>query len=375
MGWIYNQIKHTTCFPSIVLTDMMDSTNKMPSNHVCSNHVYPISTKQKLILLKLFRKIGIRIHPLTYDQVFKKHRPKLLHSHFGDRGWYDIPLARKYNLKHIVTFYGYDVKMLPSKQRIWRKRYKDLFNHVDLVLCEGPHMAKEIIHLGCNPEKVQVQHLGVEVDTIPFQPRQINPQEPIRILIAGSFREKKGIPYALEAIARVRLTFPNLVVTIIGDSSGHRREEEEKRKIAEVIRRHNLTPIIRWLGFQPHDVLMKEAYKHHIFLSPSITATNGDTEGGAPVTIIEMSATGMPIVSTRHCDIPEVVQHGATGLLAEERDVEGLAHHLLWLMRHCEIWPKMGEAGRRHVQAQFDAKVLGANLSRIYAEQIELHEF
>jgi len=74
------------------------------------------------------------------------------------------------------------------------------------------------------------------------------------------------------------------------------------------------------LGFQPHAILFEEAYKNHIFLSPSVTALDGDTEGGAPVTIIEMAATGMPIISTKHCDIPEVIKDGVTGFLANERD-------------------------------------------------------
>ena len=70
---------------------------------------------------------------------------------------------------------------------------------------------------------------------------------------------------------------------------------------------------------------MRRPTKHDVFLAPSVTASNGDTEGGAPVAIIEMAASGMPIVSTRHCDIPSVVLDGVTGLLAAERDSEGLA--------------------------------------------------
>ncbi len=70
------------------------------------------------------------------------------------------------------------------------------------------------------------------------------------------------------------------------------------------------------MGYQPHSTLFAEAYRHHIFLSPSVTASTGDTEGGAPVSLIEMAATGMLIVSTTHCDIPEVIKHGVTGLLA-----------------------------------------------------------
>ena len=112
---------------------------------------------------------------------------------------------------------------------------------------------------------------------------------PLRVLIAGSFREKKGIPYALEALGRLQQEIP-LEITIIGDAS--ERGEAEKLQILDTIKTHNLWPKTRMLGYQPHAILLEEAYRHHIFLSPSVTASDGDTEGGLPVSIIEMAATG-----------------------------------------------------------------------------------
>jgi colanic acid/amylovoran biosynthesis glycosyltransferase len=112
-----------------------------------------------------------------------------------------------------------------------------------------------------------------------------------------------------------------LEITIIGDANDERRSQIEKERILAVIEAHHLQRKTRMLGYQPHAVLFEEAYKHHIFLSPSITSSDGDTEGGVPVTLIEMAATGMPIVSTEHCDIGEVLETEVSGLLAPERDV------------------------------------------------------
>lgn len=120
------------------------------------------------------------------------------------------------------------------------------------------------------------------------------------------------------------------------------------------------------LGYQPYSVLFDEAYKHHLFISPSVTAADGDTEGGAPVTIIEMAATGMPIVSTTHCDIPEVVLHGKTGLLAPERDVEALCECLRWFVRNSEYWHQMLEAGRSHIEEEYDIRKQVQKLRNIY---------
>jgi len=94
--------------------------------------------------------------------------------------------------------------------------------------------------------------------------------------------------------------------------------------------------LVRMLGYQSYKMLFEEVYMHHIFLSPSVTAKDGDAEGGAPVTIIEMAASEIPIISTKHCDIPGVILDGKTGLLAEKRDVDGLYERLLWLVSNAE---------------------------------------
>ena len=111
---------------------------------------------------------------------------------------------------------------------------------------------------------------------------------------------------------------------------------------------------------------MGEAYQHHVFLSPSVTASNGDTEGGAPVTIIEMAASGMVVVSTTHCDIPQVILDGRTGLLAEEREVEGLVTHLHWLYENPQSWSTFTNSGRKHIEERFNLKTQAKLLERKY---------
>ena len=92
--------------------------------------------------------------------------PRLLHSHFGPVGWQDVRVARRLQIPHVVTFYGYDVNYLPNTEKIWTTRYGELFECVDAVLCEGPHMAGDIVALGCPKTKVRVHHLGVAVEDI-----------------------------------------------------------------------------------------------------------------------------------------------------------------------------------------------------------------
>ncbi|MFZ2970512.1 MAG: glycosyltransferase, partial [Minisyncoccia bacterium] len=228
-----------------------------------------------------------------------------------------------------------------------------------------------LIGLGCPEDKVTVFHLGVDLNNIKFVPRVLGSKnDEIKILIAASFREKKGIPYAVEAVGRIMKSYPeiNISLTIIGDSNGRKEGEMEKRKIFKVIDRYQMKEKTRLLGYQPHSAFISELYKNHIFLHPSVQALNGDTEGGAPVSTIEASASGMPVLSTFHCDIPGIIIDGKSGFLVKERDVSALQEKLKILLTNSDLWEKMGREGRSHIEKNFDVKKQAEKLEEIYDE-------
>jgi colanic acid/amylovoran biosynthesis glycosyltransferase len=187
----------------------------------------------------------------------------------------------------------------------------------------------------------------------------------LRVLIVAGYKEKKGIPYALRALARLQSLVP-VTITIIGDGALQPEGIREKRQILKTLSDTGLNAKTRLLGFQSYSVVLHEAYDHHVFLSPSVTASNGDTEGGAPVTLVEMMATGMPVVSTMHCDIPEVVKYGADDWLVAERDVEGLVDRLRWLVENRHHWDDRLAVGRKHIEKEYDATLQGKKLENLY---------
>ncbi len=365
--WLHNQVRH---LPSEIKSQVVcETTENLDQFSLTNIHCLKDQPRSSLVPEGLLRRLRLqkllsRRYLDFLEQVAFNHHARILHSHWGDTGWRDVHATKRSGLRHVVTFYGKDVNYYPQFS-IWRKRYRYLFQQVDLVLCEGPHMAQCIMQLGCPPAKVRVQHLGVDLDGIEFRPR-IWRDGPLRVLIACSFREKKGIPYALYALGLLQNQLPALEITIIGDASKDPRSHPEKAKILEALRQYKLQGKTRLMGYQAHAVLLEEAYKHHIFISPSITARDGDTEGGAPVTLIEMAATGMPIISTTHCDIPSIVLHGKTGLLAAERDVDGLSKHLRRYVEHPESWREMLTLGRRHIEIEYDVAKQAAKLRDIY---------
>ncbi len=120
------------------------------------------------------------------------------------------------------------------------------------------------------------------------------------------------------------------------------------------------------MGYQPHHVFVEELIKAHIYLQPSVTAQNGDSEGGAPTTLLEAQASGVPVLSTYHADIPEVVVNGKSGFLVPERDSNALAERLEYLIDHPEEWSTMGREGRKHVEMNYNICKEADNLENIY---------
>lgn len=362
-NWIYNQIHYLPI--EIENHIVCEEVKNLDRFRLANIHNFSDSPSWHRFIDLNLRKLKVHKHLGFCTRVAKNIRADILHSHYGNQAWRNIAVAKRAKLKHIVTFYGYDVNFLPNSFPKWHQRYLDLFKHINCVLCEGSYMAQCIANLGCPKSKIHVHHLGIAVEEIEFKPRVWNISEPLKVLIAATFREKKGIPYALEALGKLQHKIP-LEITIIGDASPDPRSQSEKQKILTAIETCNLQSKISMLGCQPHTRLLEEAYKHHIFISPSVTSNDGDTEGGAPVAIIEMVASGMPVVSTKHCDIPEVTKNNVRNLLAAERDVDGLVSHLKWLIDHPMQWRKMLEAGREHIEQEYDARKQGASLAKIY---------
>ena len=361
MTWAYNQLRYVEEVEQTALALDAAGRERLP----WEPRVVVAGALERRWVRALGR-AGRRVCPPSWDRALTGARTDIVFSHFGYRGWRDVPLARRLGAAHIVRFYGHDVDMFPDRWPVWRRRYAELFAAADQVLCEGPAMAARLVERGCPEEKVDVLPLGVELERLPCRPREVDPGGGVSFLVAAAFRPKKGITLAVEAFARLRAAHPEARLVIIGDAGRDAAERAEKRRILEAVAGHGLEGAVSLLGFVPYARMIEEAYRHQVFLAPSVTAPDGDNEGGAPVTIIEMSATGMPTVGSTHRDIPNVVDDGVTGLLAPEGDVVGLAERMTELVEHPELITAMGKAARALVERRFDVRVRGGELAALY---------
>ncbi len=365
--WLYNQVRF---LPDDVTSHILCKELQHQDQFHLSN-IHSLSgpaNRFTRLSTRLFRHIDYHLFVR-----YKCHRlkPDILHSHFGPVGWKNhrvmqLPLSsRTRKTRQVVTFYGQDVDHLPKVNPAWKKRYQDMFQRVDLVLCEGSFMAAKVQALGCPAEKLRVHHLGVDLDTIAFEPRMKSRDEPFRVLMAAAFRPKKGFLYGLKALEQVA-EHVNLEVTLVGDAIDAPASVMEKRHILAFLEQSPLGKRVKRTGFMTARKLFETARSHHIYLAPSVTAEDGDSEGGAPVSLIEMAAGGMPVVSSNHCDIPEVIHHGHSGLLAEERDSDGIATCLKKLMSDPGSWGAMTRNARSFLEKEYNAVTQGEKLYHLY---------
>jgi colanic acid/amylovoran biosynthesis glycosyltransferase len=246
--------------------------------------------------------------------------------------------------------------------------YERLFREGDLFLPISDYWKTRLVEHGCPEDRIVVHHMGVDCDQFEFAPREMEPGEPVRLLSVCRLVEKKGIEYAIRALAKVvgggasadsaLDAGARLEYTIVG--SGPLRPHLES-----VVDELGLSGCVRFLGSLPSDEVAELMAGAHVFLAPSVTAEDGNKEG-IPVAIMEAMATGLPVVSSRHSGIPELVEDGVTGLLAEERDVSGLADRLARLVRDPELHARLAAAGRIRVEQEFSTSVLNPRLMGLF---------
>ncbi len=365
--WLYNQVRF---LPDDVTSHILCKEMQHPDQfHLPNIHsLSGPSSRFTRLTTRLFRHID---YHLFVRYKCNRLEPDILHSHFGPVGWKNhrvmqlLPSSRSWKTRQVVTFYGQDVDHLPKVNPAWKKRYLDMFQRVDLVLCEGSFMAAKVQALGCPAGKLRVHHLGVDMDAIAFQPRTKNDDEPFRVLMAAAFRPKKGFLFGLKALEQVA-RHVNLEVTLVGDAIDDPASVREKQQILAFLEQSPLGNRVKLTGFMTAKKLFETALAHHIYLAPSVTAEDGDSEGGAPVSLIEMAASGMPVISSNHCDIPEVIRHGHSGLLAEERDIDGIASCLKKLMSDPGSWGTMTQNARTFLEDEYNAVTQGEKLYHLY---------
>jgi colanic acid/amylovoran biosynthesis glycosyltransferase len=264
----------------------------------------------------------------------RSSKPSVVHVHYGLYGAQHIPLARRLHAPLVTSFYGYDATQERfTREGAWRRRYARLFAGGDAFLAEGPAMAGRIEALGCPVEKVHVIRLPADARGL----ERVDPQRAdiFTVAMGGRFTEKKGFDTGIRAFAHA-LRGHDARLLLVGGG-------ELEDQLRAVTKAEGIEAQTEFAGRLPFTEFMSALGGAHLTLHPSRTAANGDSEGGAPVTLFESQWLGVPALVSDHDDLPFVVGPDSARVL-DPHDVGAWADQLLDLYNSPAELDRMGQA-------------------------------
>jgi colanic acid/amylovoran biosynthesis glycosyltransferase len=284
----------------------------------------------------------------------------LLHAHHGPNGLKALPIVRNLKIPMVVTFHGSDITITDLRHektylgfRHYLANKKKLRTSSATFLAVSRFVQQKLLDQGFPPEKVHLVYTGIDVEK--FRPDSTETR-PI-ILVVGRCVEFKGQEFAIRAAAEVQKQMPEAELVLIGDGP---LRAELQTLAKQLLRRY------QFLGARNAQQVREWMSRSSLLCMPSVTTLSGAAEGFGMV-VAEAQAMGKPVVAFRSGGIPEIVDHGVTGFLAEERDYKSLAEHLLVLLQDEELKKRFGLAGRERMLRMFDLQPCTKKLQKVYA--------
>jgi len=247
-------------------------------------------------------------------------------------------------IPYTVHFHGFDAFETKYINE-YQSDYKKVFRSAYRVIAVSEDMKKQLVKLGANENNIAVVPCGINTEL--FKPSLSSIKDPNSIIYIGRFTEKKSPINLLKAFQIVAGKFELVKLTMIGDG-----ELFEQAK--QFVKTNNLGSQVIFEGVKKPDEVIKFLQGATIFVQHSMfSKTTGDSEG-TPGTVLEASASGLPVVSTRHAGIKEAVIENRSGFLVDEGDFEGMAACIIQLIENPELGTKFGLAGRKHMIENYD---------------------
>ncbi len=307
-----------------------------------------------------FSRYSINSKNFTYlilSSLFLDIDADIVHSHFGPvaRMLADLKEIGAVKAKLLSSFHGADITVYPKQYG--KKYYERLFQASDLFTGNSRFIISKMVENNCPPNKIVKIPECLNLSQFSFRGKA--PERGVlRILTVGRMVEKKGYEYSLGAVALLKKQGIPFIYDIIGDGP-------LKESILKLAFDLDIMPELNFHGAMPQEKVKSFYETAHIFLLPSVTGANGDTEGQGLV-LQEAQAIGLPVLATLHNGFPDSIIDGTTGYLVPEKDAQALFEKLLEFHKDENLCNQMGEKGRQFVEDKFDAKVVINNLIDVY---------
>ena len=293
----------------------------------------------KQYFLSKIKKVNIR--EALFEKSLKDRNIEVVLAEFGVNGIAVLPACKKLNIPLVTYFFGYDAYKKDILEKNLKK-YKLLFDYCKKIMVVSLDMKNQLVSLGCPVSKIVYS---------PCAPNDIFYEinatfsEPRSFVALGRFVNKKSPDSTILAFKKVADKYPDAKLYFGGDGA----LQEVSKRLVDYFK---LQSNIEFIGIQNQDSYKEYFKKVAGFVQHSITAEDGDKEG-TPVAVLEASLAGLPVISTFHAGIPEVVINGETGILVNEHDIDAMADAIIKVIENTEKAKMMGKKGKDFIKENF----------------------
>lgn len=244
--------------------------------------------------------------------------------------------CRQAGVPLVAQFHGYDAYRKSLLAEL-EGSYRQLFDNAAAIVGVSTHMCEQLAKLGAPADKLFHNACGAEVSDEPVSLPEHSPT----FLMVGRLVEKKAPFVSILAFAELLEHVPGARLEIIGDGP-------LKTPCVQLAKALSVDDRITFSGAQSHDYVLKAMKQASGFVQHSVRAPDGDMEG-TPVGVLEAMGMGLPVVSTRHGGIRDIIDEGETGLLVDEYDASGMAAALVQVATEPDYARRLGEQARARV--------------------------
>jgi|GEM_PF-1245228 len=264
-------------------------------------------------------------------------------AQFGTNGAGILNVCKQLKLPLIVHFHGFDISMKTIIEN-YKQKYLEMFEYADFVIAVSKYMQNTLINLGCPPEKIIWNPCTANWEYYKIQPRFSK-----KLFVgAGRFVMKKAPHNTILAFKKVLEKHSDAKLILAGDG-------ELLQGCKNLVKENNIEQSVYLPGVFKPEQLKEWFLDATAFVQHSITASNGDMEG-TPVVVCEASLAGLPVISTFHAGIPDVIIDNETGFLVKENDIDAMAEKMIWVLDNPEKAKEMGAAGKKNISENFNEK-------------------
>jgi starch synthase len=238
------------------------------------------------------------------------------------------------------THQRYQENVIAEEHRRWKLpqplskphitiREEEIYATANAITVPSTVARRSFLQMGIAPEKVHVVPYGVRLDQ--FTRTEAPPQDSFQLLFAGQVSLRKGVPYLLQAFAR--LNHPNKRLTIAGAI------QDDIRALLSTLPTENVV----FTGSLPQTQLAKKMSASHLLVLPSI-------EEGLALVQGQAMACGCPVLATTATGAEDLFTNGEQGFIVPERDVDALADRMQEIADDPTLRRKLSEAAMLRVK-------------------------